>query len=189
MGVAERKSRERTERERSIIAAARRIATAEGWSAVTIRRLAEVIEHSQPVLYSHFDNRDAIVAAVAVEGFRELAIALRQAAQEATNDGDPIRNIAMAYLTFAREQPSLYEAMFNMPTGLSFAEADTRLELKDAFAALAAVVKPSRSDVEIVTETLWAALHGLAELERSGRIRHSGRDERLALLVDCLLHY
>ena len=39
---------------------------------MTIRRLADEIEYSQPVLYSHFENRDAIVAAVAVEGFLEL---------------------------------------------------------------------------------------------------------------------
>ncbi len=69
MGVAERRSRERAERERRIIAAARLIAAGEGWSTVTIRRLAEEVEYSQPVLYSHFENRDAIVAAVATEGF------------------------------------------------------------------------------------------------------------------------
>ena len=56
------------------------IAEREGWSAVTIRRLADEIEHSQPVLYSHFENRDAIVAAVALEGFREISVALRDAA-------------------------------------------------------------------------------------------------------------
>ena len=187
MGVADRKGRERAEREHRITAAARLIAANEGWSAVTIRRLAEVIEYSQPVLYSHFENRDAIVAAVAVEGFRELAVALLQAARGSRDGRDAIRKVAVAYLTFASEQPALYEAMFTMPTGLRFAEADTKLELKDAFAALAAVVTPSRIDVEIATETFWAALHGLAELERSGRIRHSARDERVALVVDGLL--
>lgn len=189
MGVAERKGRERAEREHRITAAARLIAAGEGWSAVTIRRLAEVIEYSQPVLYSHFQNRDAIVAAVAVEGFRELAIALQQAARGSSDGRDAIQNVAMAYLTFASEHPALYEAMFTMPTGLRFAEADTKLELKDAFAALAAVVTQSSTEVEIATETFWAALHGLAELERSGRIRHSARDERVALVVNGLLHY
>ena len=95
----------------------------------------------------------------------------------------------MAYLAFASEHPALYEAMFVMPTVLRFAEADTPLELKDAFAALASVVTPSSSDVEVATETFWAVLHGLAELERSGRIRHSARDERLALVVNALLHH
>ena len=93
----------------------------------------------------------------------------------------------MAYLAFASEHPALYEAMFVMPTGLRFAEADTKPALKDAFAALAAVLTPSSIDVEIATETFWAALHGFAELERSGRIRHSARDERVALVVNALL--
>ncbi|WP_413992009.1 TetR/AcrR family transcriptional regulator [Labrys okinawensis] len=186
MGVAERKDRDRAERERRIIAAARQIAESEGWSAVTVRRLAEEIEYSQPVLYSHFENRDAIVAAVAVEGFRDLASALRQAAHGSTDGGDAIKNVAMAYLAFARDQPALYEAMFTMPTGLRFAEADTKSELKEGFAALAAVVTPSSSDVEIATETFWAALHGLAELERSGRIRRNAREERVALVINGL---
>ena len=187
MGVAERKGRERAEREHRITAAARLIAAGEGWSAVTIRRLAEVIEYSQPVLYSHFENRDAIVAAVAVEGFRELAMALEQAARGSSDGRNAMQNVAMAYLAFASEHPALYEAMFTLPTGLRFAEADTRSELRDAFAAIKNVVKVSSIDVEMATETFWAALHGLAELERSGRIRHSFRDERVALVVDGLL--
>ncbi len=84
MGVAERKVRERAEREQRIVTAAREIAEREGWSAVTIRRLAEEIEYSQPVLYSHFENWDAIVTAVAVLGFSELANALSPTGQSGT---------------------------------------------------------------------------------------------------------
>ena len=188
MGVTERKGRERAERERRITAAARVIAAAEGWGAVTIRRLAEEIEYSQPVLYSHFENRAAIVAAVAIEGFRELAEALRQAAVGSPDRLDAMRQVATRYLAFAREHPALYEAMFTMPTGLRFAETGTRPELKAAFAALAAVATPPKGDDEVATETFWAALHGLAELERSGRIREGARDQRVALVVAGLLH-
>ena len=183
LGVAERKSRQLAEREHRIVTAARLIAQSEGWSAVTIRRLAQEIEHSQPVLYSHFENRDAIVAAVAVEGFREIATALRQAAHESPDHREGLENVALAYLTFARTHPALYEAMFTLPSGLRFAQAETRLELRNAFEALAAAVPPSSGDVSVATETLWAALHGLAELERSGRIRQSARGERVALVV------
>ncbi|TGX54097.1 TetR/AcrR family transcriptional regulator [Sphingomonas gei] len=187
MGIAERKRRERREREQRITAAARLIAASDGWDAVTVRRLAEEIEYSQPVLYSHFANRDAIVAAVAVEGFRDLAIALRKAADGSIDGRDASRNVAMAYLDFAGEQPALYEAMFALPIGLRFAEDDTKAELKDAFSALAAVVTPRAGDVETVTEALWAALHGLAELERSGRIRHGARETRVALVINGLI--
>ena len=188
MSIAERKGRERAAREHRIVAAARLVAESEGWGAVTIRRLADKIEYSQPVLYSHFENKDAIVAAVAVDGFGELAAALQQAARVSADHRTALCNVANAYLGFACEHPALYEAMFTMPTGLHFASADTKPELKAAFVALAAVVAPSGDDNELATETIWATLHGLAELERSGRIRRGARDERVALVIDGLLH-
>ncbi len=187
MGVAERKGRERAARESRITEAARAIAADEGWNAVTIRRLASEIEYSQPVVYSHFQNREAIVAAVAVQGFRDLAASLRKAAESAADRKAVLRKVAEAYLDFASQNPSLYEAMFTMPTGLEFAGSDTIPELREAFAALAAVSTSPKGHDEIATETFWAALHGLAELERSGRIRPIARDQRLALVTDKLL--
>jgi hypothetical protein len=93
----------------------------------------------------------------------------------------------MAYLAFAHSRPALYEAMFILHTVLRFAEAGTRPELRAAFEALAAVVTPFCVDAAVVTETFWAALHGLAELERSGRIRHSARGERITLVVQAIV--
>ncbi|WP_166299084.1 TetR/AcrR family transcriptional regulator [Bradyrhizobium sp. 26S5] len=187
MGIAERKGRGRAEREHRIVAAARVIAEREGWDAVTVRRLAEEIEYSQPVLYSHFENRDAIVAAVAVEGFKELTVALREAASGSTRGRNALKDVAIAYLAFALRHPALYEAMFILPTDLRFAEAGTRPELRAGFEALAAVVAPFCVDVAGVTETFWAALHGLAALERSGRIRPSAHGERIALVVRAIV--
>lgn len=182
MGIAERKGRERAEREQRIVAAARVIAEREGWDAVTIRRLADEIEYSQPVLYSHFENREAIVAAVAVVGFQEITLALNTASNGSTGQ-DGLKNVAMAYLNFALEHPALYKAMFILPTALRFADAGTKEELQAAFAALAAVVSPFCANVDVATEAFWATLHGLAELERTGRIKASTRDERVMLIV------
>ncbi|MGR9128003.1 TetR/AcrR family transcriptional regulator [Rhizobium leguminosarum] len=187
MGIAERKSRERAGREERIVAAARAVAENEGWDAVTIRRLAKEIEYSQPILYSHFANRDAIVAAVAVEGFKELATVLQEAAGGANGRREALMDVAMAYFAFALSRPALYQAMFILPTQLQFAEAETRSELRAGFDAIAAAVSPLCANVEIVTETFWAALHGLAELERSGRIRPGMRDKRIALVVQAIV--
>ena len=84
MSVQDRRARERQQRERLIVATARELAEAEGWDAVTTRRLAEAIEYSQPVLYSHFSGKDAIVRAVALDGFTRLAATLRDARQAPT---------------------------------------------------------------------------------------------------------
>jgi AcrR family transcriptional regulator len=186
LGTAERKGRERAAREQRIVTAAREIAEREGWDAVTIRRLAVEIEYSQPVLYSHFEKRDAIVAAVAVEGFQEITAALEEAARGSTGR-NAVKNVAMAYLTFALRHPALYEAMFVLPTNLRFGEDETRPELRAGFEAVAAVVTPFCSDAGVATETFWAALHGLAELERSGRIRPNARSERISLVVRAIV--
>lgn len=186
LSVTDRKTRQRAEREALIIAVTREIAEREGWNAVTIRRLAEEIEYSQPVLYSHFQNRDAIVAAVAVQGFGELAEALSKAAESGKSTGESIKSVAYAYLDFALSRPALYEAMFVLPSELLFAQSDTKPQLKAAFAVLVETVSPYGGVPQDVAETYWAALHGLSELERSGRIRAEFRDQRVDILVKAI---
>jgi AcrR family transcriptional regulator len=187
MGISDRKGRERAGRESAIIDAARRIADEAGWGAVTIRRLADEIEYSQPVIYSHFANRDAIVAGVALAGFAELTAVLRAARASSVDASDALERVAIAYVEFAIAQPPMYEAMFVLPSALAFAQLDAAAVLHDAFATLASVVSPFFDEVDNATETFWAALHGLVELERHGRIRPGPRIARVKLIVRALV--
>lgn len=186
LSVTDRKTRQRAEREALIITVTREIAEREGWNAVTIRRLAEEIEYSQPVLYSHFQSRDAIVAAVALQGFGELVEALSRAAESAKSSDASIKSVAYAYLDFALSRPALYEAMFVLPSELLFAQSDTKPQMKAAFSVLVETVSPYGGVPEDMAETYWAALHGLSELERSGRIRSESRDQRVNILVKAI---
>ncbi|MET7831524.1 TetR/AcrR family transcriptional regulator [Micromonospora sediminicola] len=186
MSIQARRERERAERERAIIAAARDLAESEGWDAVTTRRLAAEIEYSQPVLYSHFTGKDAIMAAVAVEGCGELAAELAAARAAAADARDAVAGIATAYAAFAERRPALYDAIFTLPVALSFASQDTPVELARAFAELAETLRPfaGDDDLETFTETFWSGLHGQVTLMRGGRLRRAEHERRLALLVD-----
>ncbi|MFC0029284.1 TetR/AcrR family transcriptional regulator [Micromonospora chaiyaphumensis] len=186
MSIQARRERERAERERAIIAAARELAEAEGWDAVTTRRLAAEIEYSQPVLYSHFKGKGAIMAAVAVEGCADLADELAAARAAATGPRQAVAGIATAYAEFAERRPALYDAIFNLPTDLSFATQETPVELVRAFAELAQTLHPFAGDdnLETFTETFWSGLHGLVTLMRNGRLRREEHERRLAILVD-----
>src|SRR5947208_6527143 len=113
MSVQERKDRERADREHLILATARELAEQHGWDAVTTRRLAESIEYSQPVLYSHFRGKREIIGAVALEGATELAAAIRAATSRATGPRERVVALAHAYLTFAADNPAVYDALFN----------------------------------------------------------------------------
>jgi AcrR family transcriptional regulator len=186
MSITERRRRERADRHALIIATARNLAEAEGWEAVTTRRLAELVEYSQPVLYSHFDGKDAIVRAVAIEGFSELAVQLRQARSAGDAPGPALRAVCSAYLAFATEQPALYQAMFVLPIDLAFASEDTPPALRAAFAELADALRPFDAHPDLRAEVTWAALHGLAVLTRGGRIPPDSQQARIDLLASQL---
>jgi AcrR family transcriptional regulator len=125
MSVQERKDRERAGRERLIVATARELAEHQGWDAVTTRRLAERIEYSQPVLYSHFRGKREIIGAVALDGAAEMAAAVRAAASAADGPRARVTALARAYLDFAERNPAVHDAMFQLDGGLAFANEDT----------------------------------------------------------------
>jgi AcrR family transcriptional regulator len=189
MSVQERKQRERAGRERLILATARELAEQQGWDAVTTRRLAERIEYSQPVLYSHFRGKREIIGAVALEGATEMAAALRAATSAEDDPRARVTVLARAYLDFAERNPAVYDAMFQLDGGLAFAKADTPEPLKDAFAALLESLGEVAGDgvhPGLFTEVFWAALHGLATLTRAGRLPPGDAERRVELLVDRL---
>jgi AcrR family transcriptional regulator len=188
MAIEDRRERERTARREMIIATARQLAEAEGWDAVTTRRLSTEIEYSQPVLYKHFTGMEQISQAVALDGFAELADVLGAARSGAGTPSDTLTRLARAYLDFAQDNPAVYDAMFTRATTLRFAVNDTPAQLTAAFEELRQVVDvvADGRDVDALTEMFWATLHGLVTLTRGGRLRPGYDSERLGLLVDQL---
>jgi AcrR family transcriptional regulator len=188
-----RRERERAERHQLIIDAARDLAEAEGWEAVTTRRLAAIVEYSQPVLYSHFDGKDAIVRAVAVQGFADLADSMRRVRLEHAPPGRvadarpgqraALRAVCLAYLDFAAARPALYQAMFVMPTDVKFASEQTPPELRAGFDEFVAVLPPGAPHRELTAEVIWSALHGFATLAATGRIPPDGQAQRVEVLL------
>lgn len=182
--LQERRERERAQRHRLIVTAARELAEAEGWEAVTTRRLAERVEYSQPVLYSHFRGKEAIVRAVALDGFAELGGRLRDARLSAPEPpARALQAVGRAYLAFAVERPALYQAMFVRPTDVKFAHSDTPPVLRAAYEEFVACLRPDDERRHLVAEVVWSALHGLVMLASSDRIPPELQAERLDLLV------
>ena len=186
MAIEDRRERERAARRQLIITTARKLAEAEGWDAVTTRRLSTEIEYSQPVLYKHFTGMEQIADAIAIDGFGELADVIRAARSDADAASDALTRIAHAYLDFARDNPAVYDAMFTRTTALRFAAQDTPPQLTAAFAELrhAVGLVAEEQDADALTEVFFAALHGLVTLSRAGRLRPGYDSDRLQLLVN-----
>src|SRR5271168_363439 len=172
MGMSPRPAPDLDLRRDQIIHAARNLAEADGWPAVTMRRLAGVLGVTQPVLYSAFASRQALIDAVALNGFDDLAAALEAA------DASPLARMR-AYLDFAAAHPRVYEAMFSLPSGLAFAVDHTPEPLRRAFSA----IRDALPDADGTrAEVAWSTWHGLATLQASGRLRASAVQARLDLV-------
>jgi AcrR family transcriptional regulator len=180
--IAERRLRDKQARRAQIISAARRIAELEGWPNVTVRRLSDEISYSQPVLYAHFGSREGILAAVAVEGFQEIGVALEKA-RKRVKRGNTVESVAAAYLEFAASSPALYEVMFSLSLSVPFDDAATPPELRFAFAQLLQLFQGQGSKSEVLTELFWASLHGIAELTRTRRFPRARQKARVRALV------
>jgi len=175
------RARRAAERRQQILDAARAVAGADGWGAVTSRRLADAIGYTQPVLYAHFPGgMTEIMRTVALAGFAELATATRAAVERKTG-AQAVAAVAGVYLNFAAAHPALYEAMFQLPIDARFAQDDAEAELRTAFNALAAALDDDGDGT--ATEVLWSSLHGMSLLERAGRMRPEHRRNRIAELA------
>ena len=181
--IAERKRRDKQARRAEIIRAARRIAQREGWSSVTVRRLSDEIAYSQPVLYAHFGSREGILAAVAVEGFQELGLAMEKARKRGKR-GKAVAAVARAYLKFAASSSALYEVMFSLGLNVPFGDAATPPELRFAFTQFLELFAGQGTRSEVVSELFWASLHGIAELARTGRLPPVRQQARVQALVE-----
>ena len=176
-------------RRQLILDQTRLLAREAGWHAVTIRAVAQRCGLTAPSLYELFPSKAALLAAVARDGFAELAESLTNSDG---NDGlEPLHRSAARYWRFAHEDPTLYDLMFHQPLELQFATGKTPAVLHAGFRALAALVTDAASGLEIelpdpdtTTEAWWAAMHGIVSLALSRRVRRRpGHPERLLSLA------
>ena len=121
-----------------IIDISRQIIEDEGVEQLTIRRIAETINRTQPAMYQHFASKDAILEAVVIEGFAALAERLQRAIR---GERMSLATVASAYVRFGLEQRRLYERMFVVPPAIRFAaRAATPMPAHSAFDILATAV-------------------------------------------------
>lgn len=155
---------------RALLAAALHIVQRQGVSALTLRAVARRAGVSHQAPYNHFADRDALVAAVAAEGFQRLAESLAEA-RAAAGPENPVAQLqesGVCYVTYAVEHPELFRLMF----GPELADRSSHPELSqaarqvfdDLLAPAAALFARSVTGQDAVGATLWAAVHGLAML-------------------------
>lgn len=114
MSHIERRQREKEETRSRILEAAREIAAKEGWQAVTIRKIADKIEYTPPIIYEYFEGKEDLLKGLVYNGFEILQKQYAEASQTESDPKKLISRIALILLTFAREHKELFQLMFHL---------------------------------------------------------------------------
>jgi AcrR family transcriptional regulator len=177
MGVVERRERERTEVREKILDAARELFINEGYEGVSMRKVAQRIEYSPTAIYVYFKDKEDLFHQLCHEDFGKLA-AVMQDAPGVSSPLERLKQIGRTYAEFGRRYPNHYKLMFmtaHPPQALD--ESDRAIKgnpERDAYAFLKGIVeesiaggyfRPEYSDAELISQTLWAAAHGVISLQ------------------------
>jgi len=191
MGIVERKIRQKEETKTAILQAAWDIVTTEGWQTLSIRKIADAIEYSVQVVYSHFENKEAILLEFTKEGYRLLTHRLEEARQAHIKPSKQLEAMAQAYWNFAFEQKEYYQIMFGL--GIPACEtANKIIDLKLMGNVIASTIHAAietgnnkHVDQKLKFHTYWSILHGLVSMQLMNRNEMSN-EEKLMILKDAV---
>jgi AcrR family transcriptional regulator len=162
----------------ALVDAGKRILANDGADAVTLRAVARAAGVSHAAPYSHFEDRDALLAAVVVPSFEALARHLRDAVEKTEGDAAArIRAAGEAYLGFAIERPEEYRLMFGPRVAAFDAHEELARASRGAFEVFVSTVGEGQAGGVVapgpaagLATFVWGSVHGLASLFVDRRI-------------------
>lgn len=187
MGIAERRIRQKEEVRAAILEAAWDLIIAEGVQALSIRKIADAIEYSVPVIYDHFENKDAILLEFTRRGFVILKADLEAAKAKHDTPAAQLKEMASAYWQFAFANREYYQLMY----GLGMPSCDTVKKVPElqAFSGLVIATiqdailagKNPSTNAFLKFHTYWSIMHGLISINMMGNVNSSEEMNRMVL--------
>ena len=137
---------------------------------VSLRAVARRAGVAPSAPYRHYADREALLSAVAADGYLELARTLARV-NPSPATADDLAAVAAAYVQFALRRPALFRVMFGRPCDRDRAE---RVEATAAVSAYVTTIVtrafPAAPDPEALSTAIWALVHGLAFLHLDGKL-------------------
>jgi len=176
MASKERIARLKEETRINILDAALQIVKQEGWQALSLRKIADAIEYTAPIIYEYFANKEAILLELTRKGFLLLDRELQQAKAEHRSPAKQLEAMWLAYWNFAFANKELYQVMFGVSTNCCCELVNKLPEAElpwDAFTPLIGeLMKIEDLDSDVICTkyyTFWSVVHGLVSINILGR--------------------
>ncbi len=170
----------------NILHAALKIVKQDGWQALSMRKIADEIEYTAPVIYEYFLNKEAILLELTRKGYLILAKDLEVAKSNYSLPSEQLEAMWFAYWNFAFANMELYQVMFGLQTSCccdqikKLPEAEAPANLFNG--VIRAVLSKKNHDENAVCTayyTCWSVVHGLISINLVRR----GSTEEINLVV------
>lgn len=166
MGIKERREREKQFVRNMIMKTVNHIVSKEGWGGVTIRKIAEEIEYSPPIIYEHFDSKEALLLELSKEAYEKLLKLVLKDTKGVDDPGEAIRITACTSYDFCIANKGYAKAIYGLdgvPCGVHL-EIATWHELiavtKNQVSRLLKIDDPSDQRVEDATHYIRWLIRG-----------------------------
>ena len=151
----------------ALLIAARELLESDGVEGLSLRALAKATGVTQAAPYSHFRDKDDLLAAIAEEGFQRLALQMAEDATGAASTRQRLERLMVSYIRFARENKALFQIMFGRELSDLRKYPTLAMTAGKSYALIStAVANKLKADVDprFMTVTLWSLCHGLTTL-------------------------
>jgi len=160
----------------NILDAALQIVKEEGWQALSMRKIADVIEYTAPIIYEYFSNKEAILQELTRKGYLILARDLEEAQAKHRLPAKQLEAMWLAYWNFAFANKELYQVMYGVTTNCNCELANTMPEADlpwDLFTAvIGELMGVTNMESDIICKkyyTFWSVVHGLVSINLLSR--------------------
>jgi AcrR family transcriptional regulator len=154
----------------NILDASLQIVKEDGWQALSMRKIADVIEYTAPIIYEYFSNKEAILLELTRKGFLILARDMKAAKDKHRLPAKQLEAMWLAYWNFAFAEKELYQVMFGVDVNCcELAEIMPEAEVPSTMVSevieeLMSPKKPTEDEVCVKYYTFWSVIHGLISI-------------------------
>ncbi|GAA4087382.1 TetR/AcrR family transcriptional regulator [Mucilaginibacter panaciglaebae] len=159
----------------NILDASLKIVKEGGWDALSMRKIADEIEYTAPIIYEYFANKDAILMELTRKGFLLLAKKLEEARNRHRAPAKQLEAMWLAYWDFAFAERELYQVMYGVRVSCCemakiLPESERPMDLIwDVIVELMLPHVGTEEEVCIKYYTFWSVIHGLISINMVNR--------------------
>jgi AcrR family transcriptional regulator len=172
MGSKERILRQKEETRSNILKAARQIVKEEGWQGLSMRKIADKIEYTAPIIYEYFANKEAILQELTCRGFGILANDLLEVKNQTSDPAEQLEGMWLAYWNFALTNKEMYQLMYGVEmTCCAQRTTETDFPYQIISSVIAELMKEEEPSPEIIKQkyfTFFSVIHGLISINIIG---------------------